>query len=102
METSNAQAREAGQLSLQIDRHPAVAEGDGMLIGTIKIKGAMHCPIDVQAGDDLTVQIANADGETIAHAKLKGLHAQIKPIKDRGFVIGEERANAAEVDEDVR
>lgn len=90
----------AGLLSLDVDLHPSI-DPDGFLIGSLKVKGGLRCDVDVQAGDRLSVQIANADGQVIASAELRGLYPHFTELKERGHVIGTERVNRAEVYEDA-
>lgn len=93
---TNRQARETGQLTLDITPHPDI-EPDGFLIGTLAISGALHCPTDVQAGDVLTVSVSNADGEVIAAGQALGTYPKMKELRERGHVMGTERGNKAKI-----
>jgi hypothetical protein len=90
------------QLSLIVREHPALQEirDDGRepwLTGSLKITGSLHCPHDINSGDELTVTVADADGNVIAGGKLIGRPPHMDDIKDRGAVIGTERVNRVEV-----
>lgn len=94
----------AAQLSFDVPLHAALeermqsdrAEGrdaEPYLTGSIKISGALHCPVDVNAGEKLTVTVADADGTVIAQTEVVGQYPAFKEITDRGIVIGTERQN---------
>jgi hypothetical protein len=86
------------QLTLDVHLHPALEDRDRpYLTGTLTISGDLHCPHDVQAGDELTVTVANADGEVIANGALVGKYPGFRDIKDGQTILGTERNNKAKV-----
>jgi hypothetical protein len=88
----------ARQLSFDVPLHVGLAERqqedtEPYLTGSIKIGGEFHCPSDVNAGERLTVTVADADGEIIASGQVLATYPRFKEITDRGIVIGTERVN---------
>lgn len=90
----------ARQLTLDVVPHPELVQlgRDGIVVGTLKIAGEYRLDRDLRAGDELTVTIADADGEVIAHGLARVGPVTLSPIeeKDAG-VIGTERAHRAKV-----
>jgi hypothetical protein len=88
----------ARQLSFDVPLHVALAERQSedtepYLTGSIKIGGEFHCPVDVNAGERLTVTVADADGTVVAQGEVVATYPRFKEISDRGIVIGTERIN---------
>lgn len=84
----------AVQLSLNVDRHPHLPD-DGMLMGTLKLGGGFAVPRDLQPGEELTVTVADADGQVIAASRAEVETVAFPPIKDKGVAIGTERRHKA-------
>lgn len=84
-------------LSTEVRQRPNLE--DPVLIGSLKLKGEVPIKGNLHPGEQLTVQIANMDGEIIA----TGIYELTPPafkdvkVKDVG-VIGMERAHTAEFD----
>jgi len=85
------------QLSLQIDLHSNLDPDRAILFGSLKLKGDFRLDRDLNAGDELTVTVATADGEVLTAGRLVCTYPQLKEIKDKGFVVGTERAHTAEI-----
>lgn len=91
------------QLSLDVVPNPRLVEHqretgeEPYLTGVLKVTGELHCPSDVNSGEELTIQVCDADGTVIAGGRLKALYPNFREIEDRGNVIGTERINRAKV-----
>ncbi|MEJ7824935.1 MAG: hypothetical protein WKF48_05875 [Solirubrobacteraceae bacterium] len=84
------------QLTLDVQLHPSLREAkDPFITGSLKIGGELHCPQDLQAGDRITVTVADADGTVIAQGEAIATYPGFREIKDHGCVIGTERINKA-------
>lgn len=86
------------QLSFRVDLHTdLIAEEEPWFFGSLKVKGDLRVGHDLQAGEELTVSIADADGQVIASAGLVVAYPGFKDIKEKGHVVGTERVHVAEV-----
>lgn len=88
------------QLSLHVAPHPATVWADGEhkpIVGALKISGALTVDEDLQPGEDLTIQVCNADGQVIASSSAQIGPIGFKSIKQSGVTIGTERMHTAEV-----
>lgn len=58
---------EGVQLSLEVEPHPSidVVHGKGFIAGTLRVAGELPVTRDLNVGDRLTVQIADADGQIL-------------------------------------
>lgn len=85
------------QLTLTIDLHSDLDPETAILWGTLKLKGDFRIDRDLNAGDELTVTVATADGEVITGGRMKCSYPHPKEITDKGRVIGTERVHTAEL-----
>ncbi|MEJ7783193.1 MAG: hypothetical protein WKF96_00220 [Solirubrobacteraceae bacterium] len=88
------------QLSFDVRPHPASRRDDGSppyLQASLKVKGDFHVSRDLQPGDELTVTIADADGEVVASGLSEVGGVSFPLIKEKGHVIGTERAHVTEL-----
>lgn len=87
------------QLSFEVSRHAQLRESgqDGILIGSLKIAGDFAVSVDLDSGDQLTVHVADADGNVIATAVAEVGGVGFAPIKDKDMVVGTERQHKAKV-----
>lgn len=87
------------QLSLEVRRHPSLeARGSaaGILVGVVKLSGGLPVDRDLNAGDVLTVTVANQDGEVVGSGVYEVRGVALDPIVDgRAGVIGTERVHRA-------
>lgn len=85
------------QLSFVVEQHPNAREykDGGWLDGTVAVGGAFRVERDLNPGDRLTVTIASADGEVIASGEVSVVTVGFKPIKLKGFVVGQTRVHKA-------
>lgn len=89
------------QLTLRVDPHPRTRWKDGStkpVVGAVKLSGALTVDEDLQPGDQLTVQVANADGEVIAHCAAEVSNIGFKLLEQSGTVIGTQRIHTAKVE----
>lgn len=84
----------AHQLTFEVAPHPEAGE---FIDGSLKISGTFGCRKDLNPGDELTVQIANADGEVIASGLAEVGPVGFAPIKVKNEVIGTERVHKAKL-----
>jgi hypothetical protein len=91
----------AEQLRLfrEVKSHPHIKEmgNEPVLHASIKLSGAFTTKEILQAGDELTVTIANADGEVIATGAAECGYPKFGAIKLQGEVVGEERVTTAKL-----
>ena len=86
------------QLTFDVKPHPAIDHmSDPILAGELKISGALHCPRDIQTGDELTVTVATADGEVIAQAVLEAGAPGFKVLTEKDELIGMARITTGKV-----
>jgi hypothetical protein len=87
------------QLSFDVAPHPhAAARPDGgWMDGSLKITGAFGVQDDLNPGDEITVTVANADGEVIATGVAEIAGVAFAPIKLDGAVVGTERVHRAKL-----
>jgi hypothetical protein len=85
------------QLSLDVGLHSAIDARDALLTGALTIGGNLVCGIDLNAGDEITVTVATADGTVIAQGLATCGYPVFREIVDRGEIIGTERCNKAKV-----
>jgi hypothetical protein len=72
---------------------------DPVLVGSLKLRGEMPIKGNLHPGEQLTVQVADADGQVIAIGIYEIVPPAFKDVKIRGVgVIGMERAHTAEFD----
>lgn len=88
------------QLTMHVEPHPASVHPDRelYLIGGLKIAGTFSVDRDLQAGDQITVSIANADGEIVAKGVCEMKAPHFKVIEIEGEPIGMERIHTAKVE----
>jgi hypothetical protein len=94
---------EPTQLSLEVRARPEMRdEKNPYIVGALKLKGEFHVRKDLHAGEQLTVQVADADGNVITAGVVEvGLPA-FKDLKMKGGgIIGTERVHSAKIVEDV-
>jgi hypothetical protein len=85
------------QLTLEVRHRPNLE--NPILVGSLKLKGEIPIRRDLNAGEQLTVQVADADGEIIATGLFDVGPPQFKDVKMSGVgVVGMERASVAEFD----
>jgi hypothetical protein len=87
------------QLTLDVHPHTEAARREHHYIaGNLRIAGDYSVPHDLHAGDELTVTVANADGQVIAQALARVGAVTLTPIEDKDLgVIGTERVHKAKV-----
>jgi len=87
------------ELTHHVKPHPAKAKrpDGGWLDGTVAIGGSFVLDVDLQPGDELTVQIANADGEVLTGGVVEVTTVGFKPVKVKGFVVGKTRVHKAKL-----
>lgn len=88
------------QLSFDVHPHPnAVREDnpDGYLTAALKIGGSFFITQDMHPGEELTVTVANADGQVVAQGVAEIGGVGFTPIKDAGRTIGMERQHKAKL-----
>ncbi len=83
------------QLSFFVAPHPSARLGDGLLDGSLSIGGGFGVRRDLQAGDALTVTVADADGEVIATGLIEVQSVAFRPVRFKGEVVGTERFHTA-------
>lgn len=87
-------------LSTEVRQRPSLE--DPLLIGSLKLKGELPLKGNLHPGEQLTVQVADADGQVIASAIYEVKPPAFKDVKMAGVgVIGMERAHTAELDQDA-
>ncbi len=84
-------------LSFHVRPHPARTgrPDGGWLDGSLSIGGAFVLHTDLHQGDALTVMIAGPDGEVLAGGPIEVQTVGFKPVRVRGFVVGETRVHRA-------
>ncbi len=85
------------QLSLHVDLHSDLDPDTAIIWGVLKLKGDFRVNRDLNAGDELTVTVATADGEVLTGGRMKCTYPHPKAILDKGRVIGTERVHTAEL-----
>lgn len=89
--------REAAQpqlISLEVRPRPELE--DPLLVGSLKLKGEMPVRKDLNAGQQVTVQVADADGVVICSGLFEVGLPNFKDVKMNGVgVIGTERVHGA-------
>jgi hypothetical protein len=88
------------QLTLHVAPHPRAVwqNGDNKpIVGGVKVSGSLTVDHDLQPGDILTVSIADADGQVIAHTTAEVSGIAFKLLEQSGSVIGTERVHTAKV-----
>lgn len=83
------------QLSFLVRAHPAAR--DGWLDATLAVGGAFTVRHDLQPGAELTVSIADADGEVIATGVVAVASVGFVPITNDGDVVGTTRVHKAKL-----
>lgn len=87
------------QLSLEVRHRPGLE--DPYITGSLKLKGEVPVRQDLHAGQELTVQVCNADGEVIASGIFEVGLPGFKDVKAKGAgIIGVERVHAAKFQEE--
>ncbi len=83
--------------TFDVKAHPAATRrpDGGFVDGAIGIGGQFVVERDLQPGDELTVTIASADGEVLAQSVVEVQTVGFKPVKVRGFVVGQTRVHKA-------
>lgn len=86
-------------LSFHVKPHPrrATRPDGGWLDGTVSVSGAFSLDVDLHAGDELTVMIAGADGEVLAGGTVEIQTVAFKPVRVKGYVVGETRVHKAKL-----
>lgn len=96
--TRRLRDKAAGQITLEVDVHEDLADvEEPYIVGSIGVQGSLVLPRDLTPGEHLTVQIADADGVVLAAGRARATQPHFKDIKDRGSVIGTERAHQAAI-----
>ena len=85
------------QLTLDVGMHSALDARDALITGALTIGGNLTCGIDLNAGDEITISVATADGTVIAQGLATCGYPVFREIVDRGEIIGTERCNKAKV-----
>lgn len=91
------------QLTMNVRDHPnIVARRDNdlatFMTGTLKLTGELPVDQDFNAGDALTVTVADADGLVIASGRFECKLPQFQEIKEEhAGVIGTNRAHTAKM-----
>jgi hypothetical protein len=87
------------QLTLHVDPHPAARQADGevLIVGSLKISGSLRCPRDLQDGDELIVTVTGADGEVLSRHHAEVLTPTFARIEEKGVVLGLERIHKAKI-----
>ena len=85
------------QLTLEVGLHSAIDARDALITGALTIGGQFSCGVDLNAGDEITVTVATADGEVIAQGTCMCGYPAFREIRDRDEIIGTERCNKAKV-----
>lgn len=84
-------------LSTEVRQRPNLE--DPVLVGSLKLKGEIPIKGNLHPGEQLTVQVADADGNVIASGIYELVPPGFKDVKVKGVgVIGMERAHTAEYD----
>jgi hypothetical protein len=96
---------EGVQLSLEVEPHPAidVVHGKGFIAGTLRVAGELPVTRDLNVGDRLTVQIADADGQVLTSGELELMDPPaFKTVRHKDLgPVGIERKHTAFVDLDA-
>lgn len=89
----------SGACSFHVRPHPAATRrpDGGFIDGALSIGGQFGVDRDLDAGDELTVTIASADGEVLAQGVVEVQGVAFKPVKVKGFVIGTTRVHKAKL-----
>jgi hypothetical protein len=82
------------QLTLDVLPDPHTVPG-GLLVGKLRITGEFGVDRDLNRGEQLTVQVADADGQIITTALVGVVGVGFVNITDQGTVIGTERQHKA-------
>lgn len=91
---------QAQLLSLEVRHRPELE--DPLLVGSLKLKGDLPVRQDLHTGAQLTVQVANADGEVIASGVYEVGLPSFKDVKMSGVgPIGTERVHTATYDKEA-
>jgi hypothetical protein len=84
-------------LSTEVRQRPNLE--DPVLVGCLKLKGEIPIKGNLHPGEQLTVQVANADGQVICAGIFELVPPAFKDVKIKGVgVIGMERVHTAEYD----
>lgn len=84
----------------EVKRHPHIVEmgDDPILHSSIKVSGDLRLSVPaLHTGDEVTITIANADGEIVASGTAEINPPGFKNIKANGEVVGEERVHTAKL-----
>lgn len=88
------------QLSFDVKPHADLdghRDGD-LLMGSLKITGAMNVGRDLNAGDTVSIIVHDADGDVLAQATAEVDAPSFRVIRDKGTPIGTERAHKARIE----
>lgn len=86
------------RLTFDVTPHPDIEHmSDPILAGELKISGALHCPVDIKTGSEMTVTVATADGEVIAQAVIEASAPGFKVLKEKDTPIGMARVTTGKV-----
>lgn len=87
------------QLSLEVRPRPELKDDKNpYIVGALKLKGELHVRKDLHAGETLTVQVADADGNIITAGVFEVGLPSFKDLKMKGGgIIGTERVHSAKV-----
>lgn len=85
------------QLTLDVGLHSALDRRSALIAGALTIGGRFACGVDLNAGDEISVTIATADGTVIAQGVCVCGYPVFREIRDRDEIIGTERCNKAKV-----
>ncbi len=84
------------QITLNVQPHRRAGEG-AFMFATLKIKGDFRLDHDLHGGDELTVTVADADGNVITNGKLVCATPTFKDVTEKGIYIGIDRIHVAEL-----
>lgn len=87
------------QLTLEFTTHPALAHqpGGGTILGALKLAIDVSIDRDLNRGDELLIQIGDADGTRLATCTAVVVAAGGVDLTDRGEVVGTLRVHNAKL-----
>lgn len=87
------------QLSMEVRPRPELRGENPYIVGALKLSGDLHVRKDFHAGERLTVQVADADGNIVTTGIFELGLPGFKDVKMGGHagIIGVERVHTAKV-----
>jgi hypothetical protein len=86
------------EITFDVKPHPALSKvGGGVMAASLKISGSLGLKADLQAGDVLTVTVADADGLVVTEGLIEVGSPGFKTLTLQGEPFGTERIHKAKV-----